>query len=145
MYLLIQIQLAMRQDLQQRIMLPSCCSFDSYICCINKRCSKLPAYDFIVMIFLGGGHKLFYKNLVYDVRRDVSYSPCCPELTKVWLNTTPQLMILFNTNSLPNRFPCHSLGTGTSLSSWTPSSEHHTLESSQDYRTVSILCWNFLP
>ena len=42
-------------------------------------------------------------------------------------------------------FLCHSLVPGTSLSSWTPSSEHHTLESSQDYRTVSILCWNFLP
>ena len=41
-------------------------------------CSKSPAYDFIVR----GG--LFYKNPVYDVRRDVSYSPCCPELTKVW-------------------------------------------------------------
>ena len=37
-----------------------------------------------MILSLGGGHKLFYKNPVYDVRRDVSYSPCCPELTKVW-------------------------------------------------------------
>ena len=29
-----------------------------------------------MILLLGGGHKLFYKNPVHDVRRDVSYSPC---------------------------------------------------------------------
>ena len=30
------------------------------------QCSKLPAYDFIVMIFLGKGHKII-KKILYDV------------------------------------------------------------------------------
>ena len=87
-------------------------------------------------IFRGGSQN--YKNPMYDVRRDVGYSTSCPKVDQKCVTSN-------SPTPCQTGFPCHSLGTGISLSCWTPSSEHHTLESSQDYRTVSILCWNFLP
>ena len=47
---------------------------------------KLSAYDFIVMIFVGGGHKLFYKNPVWCGNTKSVTHPMC-----VTYFVTPQL------------------------------------------------------